>query len=474
MITNEKTSAAKICPEQRDLIGIRVICGESVTEIANEFNINREFIYTQKARVIALIEAGKHAPKDPVIVLDKKMVDKIIVACILVCKGSLEDTQRFLHWCFDVWVSIGTISGVIKDAAVKAKEWNSSIELGRIKTGANDEIFQGNCPVLVGVDPKTTYTYMMEAAESRDSATWGYHFLEKEKNQNLKLETSVNDGGTGLIKGVKDAYPDVEIQSDVFHFEREVSKGLIAIERSAYKDIEDEEKKKKKHDKKGTEETGQKYEEAVCKSTASVAVYDILNTLYIWILELLSIGGYFYHERLDLFKFIISEIEKLQINNSYLHKALKFLKENLCGILYFVREAERLMEKLALAENIPVKIVRKMWEQMRYSYESSEYNLLEAEIGRVLGKQYNDIRKKFDELIDKTVRASSIVECINSLIRPYLFLKRVVPGNFLALLQFYFNTREYRRSRKKGRVGKSPVELLTEKKYGNPLEVLGY
>lgn len=248
---------------------------------------------------------------------------------------------------------------------------------------------------------------------------------------------------------------------------------MIAIERGAYNDIKNEEQKKK-HAKKGTEETGQKYEEAVCKSNASIAAYDILKTLYIWMLELLNIGGYFYQERLDLFKFIISEIEILQLNNLYLHKALKFLKENLCGILYFVREAETLMEKLTLVENVPVKIVRKMWEQMRYSYESPEYNLLEAEIGRALGKQYNDIRKKFGELIDKTVRTSSIVECVNSLIRPYLFLKRAVPSNFLVLLQFYFNTREYRRSRKKSRVGKSPVELLTGKKYGNPLAVLGY
>jgi hypothetical protein len=474
MITNEKTSAAQISTEQRDLIGIRALSGEPVIEIADEFNIYRQFIYTQKARVSALIEEGKHTPKDPIVVLDKKMVEKIIVSCMLVCKGSIEDTQRHLYWCFGVWVSIGKISGIVKEAALKAKEWNSSIDLGSIKTGANDEIFQSNSPVLVGVDPKTTYTYMMEAAENRDSATWGYHFLEKEKNQNLKLETSVNDGGTGLIKGVKDAYPDVEIQNDVFHFEREVSKALIAIERGAYKDIENEEKQKKKHDKKGTAETKQKFEEATCRSDASITVYDKLNTLYLWILELLGIGGYFYQERLDLFKFVISEIEKLQLNNSYLQKALKFLKENLYGILYFVREAERLMEKLALSENIPVEIVRKMWEQMRYSYESSEYNLLEAEIGRALGKQYEDVRKKFAELIDKTVRASSIVECINSLIRPYLFLKRAVPGNFLALLQFYFNTREYRRSRKKDRVGKSPVELLTGKKYGNPLEILGY
>ena len=131
------------------------------------------------------------------------------------------------------------------------------------------------------------------------------------------------------------------------------------------------------------------------------------------------------------------------------------------------------MQKLAFDENIPIEVVKKMWEQFRYSSSSAKYNYLEAEIGLALGSRYEDIRKKFAVFMSKIVRASSIVECVNSLIRPYLFLKKVVPGNFLDLLQFYFNTRKYRRSRKPERVGKSPVEMLTGKVFPNPLSILG-
>ena len=63
-----------------------------------------------------------------------------------------------------------------------------------------------------------------------------------------------------------------------------------------------------------------------------------------------------------------------------------------------------------------------------------------------------------------------MVEFINSLIRPYLFPKKAVPKKFLALLQFYFNTRKFRRSRKPERIEKTPIELLTGEKFGNPLE----
>ena len=474
MYTKEKVSASQITIEHRNQIGYKVLAGGSVTAIAGKYKINREFVYSQKARIKQLVESDEKLLKTPVVVLDKQMLEKIIIGCMLICKGSTEDTQRFLYWIFNLWVSIGKISTIINEAASKAEKWNSSIDLGSIKIGANDEIFQGNSPVLVGVDPATTFTYLLEEAENRDSTTWGYHFLEKEKHQNLQLETSVNDGGLGLRKGVKDAYPDAEIQIDTFHTEYDISKTVLASERIALKNINEEEKLFKKLVKKETSENMQEYEKAVGKTNVSVKAHDTLALLYIWIIELLSIGGYFYHERLELFGFIIAEIEKIPIRNAYLDKALKFLKENLCDILQFVRKAEVLMQKLAVEENIPIEIVKKMWEQLRYSSESAKYNYLEAEIGLVLGTHYDDIRKKFDNLMSKIVRASSIVECVNSLIRPYLFLKKVVPGKFLALLQFYFNARDYRRSRRPERIGKSPVEMLTGQVYPNPLAILGY
>jgi hypothetical protein len=403
------------------------------------------------------------------------MIEKIIVGCMLVCKASTEDTQRFMDWIFEIWVSIGKISSTINKAAAKAEEWNKSVDLSKIKIGANDEIFQGNKPVLVGVDPQTTFTYLLEGVENRDSTTWGCNLLEKEKNQGLKLETTVNDGGSGLRKGIKDAFPEIETQLDTFHTEYDFSKAVLSAERYAYKKIKDVENLKKKLVKGKKLENIEKYQAATIKSTEGIQMYDNLSILYSWIVELLQIGGYFCEERTELFGFIIEQIEGFPKKNIYLEKALKFLKQNISEILQFVKKAEMLMEKMAIEENIGIDVLKKMWKQLGYSHESAEYNYLEAEIGNLLGIRYSEIREKWNKIMTvKIVRASSIVECINSLIRPYLFLKKAVPGRFLALLQFYFNTRKYRRSRKFERIEKSPVELLTKQIYGNPLEILGY
>ncbi|MCI5136504.1 MAG: hypothetical protein D3920_15890 [Candidatus Electrothrix sp. AW2] len=55
-----------------------------------------------------------------------------------------------------------------------------------------------------------------------------------------------------------------------------------------------------------------------------------------------------------------------------------------------------------------------------------------------------------------------MVECINSIIRPYLNTSRgQVNQNMLNLIAFYHNNRRYRAGK---RVNKTPMEILTGKK----------
>ena len=58
-----------------------------------------------------------------------------------------------------------------------------------------------------------------------------------------------------------------------------------------------------------------------------------------------------------------------------------------------------------------------------------------------------------------------MVENLNGRLRRYMNLTRIIPEKFLTLLKVYFNTTAYRKSRKKERVGKSPLELLTGQKH---------
>ncbi len=77
------------------------------------------------------------------------------------------------------------------------------------------------------------------------------------------------------------------------------------------------------------------------------------------------------------------------------------------------------------------------------------------------GARYAVLRAAVAELLGQVVRASSVIENLNSRLRSYFFLRRHLGADYLALLQFFLNHRRFRRSEHAERVGKSPAELLT-------------
>ena len=88
--------------------------------------------------------------------------------------------------------------------------------------------------------------------------------------------------------------------------------------------------------------------------------------------------------------------------------------------------------------------------------------------------RYHGVCADVQELSDRVVRASSLVENLNSRLRSYFFLRRQLGKDYLTLLQFFLNHRRYLRSDDPSRVGKSPAELLTGEPHAHWLELLGY
>ncbi len=72
------------------------------------------------------------------------------------------------------------------------------------------------------------------------------------------------------------------------------------------------------------------------------------------------------------------------------------------------------------------------------------------------------------------VRASSVIENLNSRLRNYFFLRRQLGPDYLILLRFFLNHRRFLRSEHSERVGKSPAELMTGTSHPHWLKLLGY
>jgi len=115
-----------------------------------------------------------------------------------------------------------------------------------------------------------------------------------------------------------------------------------------------------------------------------------------------------------------------------------------------------------------------MYRQLAYSVQSIEYFEIEYALWDMLKENYGMARELFAQQLKTVKKASSLVENLNGRIRKYMDVKRVVPTGFFVLLKVYFNTRRYKRSRCRERVGKSPLELLTGESHAGFLDLLGY
>ena len=97
-----------------------------------------------------------------------------------------------------------------------------------------------------------------------------------------------------------------------------------------------------------------------------------------------------------------------------------------------------------------------------------------ARLRHPLGPHFEPLQAALTQLTHATIRASSVVEKLNSRLRNYFFLRKQLGNGYLDLLRFFLNHRRFLRSEHAERVGKSPAELLTGQEHPHWLELLGF
>jgi len=129
---------------ERIILGCKANSEKNISELARQHETNRQFVYEQQKKVKEVLECNFdiRPQQTPSLVLSDEMLEKMVFGCMVICKGSTEDTQEFLEQVVGGHMSTGKISSIINRIAEKAEQFNRSIPLGQIKAGAHDEIFQ--------------------------------------------------------------------------------------------------------------------------------------------------------------------------------------------------------------------------------------------------------------------------------------------------------------------------------------------
>ena len=344
----------------------------------------------------------------------------------------------------------------------------------------SDEIFAIHTPILVTIDARSTTILNIELASDRSADTWRAHFEALEDHQFFSLGMA-SDRGLGLVAGYRAACDMVLWVADYFHEFRDLFEVLHQLERKAYTAIDKAYDAAQKFDRAKSEanlaKRLQQYDTAHHACEQAIALYDQLAILLHLLREALHVCSP--HGRLRTREGVRAELTLLfemiaELDCAAITTTLKPLQKHLDDLVAPFAQAEATDAELrAVVPHEACEFLVLAWHHEHLFYQSGSkpkrYHQRERDIWLacaegLLGDEFDTLKALVFDKLDAIVRASSLVEMVNSLIRPYLnSCKGQITQATLNLIMFYHNHRRYKSGK---RHGKAPIELLT----GKPLE----
>ncbi len=459
---------------------------KSAAQVAREEGVSRKFVAAQVTRARDAIDQAFDEPGTDLkttgddrvffqIAVTPRLIRRSVLGLLLYCHSCYRGVKEFLQDVLGITVSIGTIHNIARQATERARLLNAQEDLWRVRIGAHDEIFQNSRPVLVGCDVDSTYCYLLSLEDHRDAETWGVRLLEL-KDRSWQPEATIADGGRGLRAGQELACPGLSCRGDVFHTQREAGQVVSYLENRAYGAItkcDQQERRMLKAKKKGQ---GHKHSKqlTLARTAAAKAIQlaDDVALLASWLShDVLTVIGPPLPVRQGLFDFLMSELERLVPSCPHrLGPLLKALCNQRDTLLAFASEVDQSLSAIAEEHEVSEAIVRELL-LVSEPRTPSDWQA-EAALRKRLGSKFYELHQAVTKVTSNTVRASSVVENLNSRLRHYFFLRRHLSNDYLELLRFYLNHHRFPRSERPERVGRSPRELLTGERESHWLDDL--
>jgi hypothetical protein len=481
--------ATELDPSQRQRLALDALAGSApISRIAQQHHVSRKFIYHQAHKAKQALDdtftTDPPARDDRVLFylpVTKAWIRQFVLALVLIGHCSFRGVTELLRDLFDYHTSVGTVHNIVEQAVTIARPINERQDLSRVRIGADDEIFQASRPVLVGVDAESTYCYLLRQEAHRDGDTWGVRLLEL-VDRGFAPEATIADFGSGLRAGHEQALPGVTCRGDVFHALDELTPLVRYLENRAYETIDVRTKLERKQavaerrQGRKKQDLAQKLRYARQAESKAIALAEDVAVLARWLREdILSVAGPEAAIRRALYDFVVAELRAREPACPHRIKPVRQLLENQRDhLLAFAVALDRDLAALAGQWRIDPATARAVLEMQALPACDRRRWPREAALREALRGRYYGGCAAVEELSAHVVRASSLVENLNSRLRNYFFLRRQLGENYLVLLQYFLNHRRYLRSEHPHRVDKSPTELLTGEPHRHWLELLGY
>jgi hypothetical protein len=483
--------AKTLGPGERISLGVQALAGhQTITGLADDAGVSRKFVYQQRDRAqTALDDAFTPTVADDQVLfhlpITKNWLKQVALGLTLICHSSYRGVHEFCRDLLGVNMAVGTVHNIVHDAIDKARPHNHAQNLANVRIAGLDEIFQNRQPVLVGADIHSTYCFLLSAEDQRDGDTWALRLMECQ-DRGFAPDATVADFGTGIRAGQERAKLGVPCRGDIFHAHHELTPVVTFLENRAYDAITTQDKfarKTTKLQRQGRRnQSGQvaalsrKVAAAAAEQTKAITLADDIAVLARWLgADVFAVSALPYVDRSTLFDFIVAELEtRVPQCPHRLGPVCTLLKNHRDQLLAFAWQLDEDLAQLATEFEAPLATVRELLDLQTLDQRQPRRWQKEAALREQLRGRFYPIEQAVRALSEQVVRASSIIENINSRLRSYFFLRRQIGSGYLDLLQFFLNHRRFLRSERLERVDKSPAELLTGQPHPHWLEMLGY
>jgi hypothetical protein len=478
--------AKQLRPAQRQDVAVQILAGaQPVAILARDLHVSRKFLYQQVHTADEALQRAfdpKAATDDVLFYLPvtRAWLRQLVLALVLICRSSYRGVIAVLRDLFDTSIALGTVHNIIHSAVGPARAINQGYDLAGVRVGAHDEFFQAGDPVLVGVDTRSTFCYLLSPEAHRDSETWGVRLLEL-ADRGFDPDATIADGGQGLRAGQELALPGVPCHGDLFHLLHDLTEVVSYLERRAYNAIDscaqlEREHARRRRQGKPLHRVGQRLRRAGPACDSAMALHADLDLLVNWLHhDILALDGPCYAQRCALYDFVVAELQaRVDLCPHRLKPIWRLLKNHRDRFLAFAHRLDAELGRLGSEFQVSPALLRRVLVALgRDERDSRRWTELAA-VRPHLRCRFEDVCAAVTALSKATVRASSLVENLNSRLRNHFFLRRTLGSAYLDLLQFFLNHRPLERSDRPERTGKTPAQLLTGGAHPHWLDMLGY
>jgi len=377
---------------------------------------------------------------------------------------SLDNIVGLVKRAFQVEISSEYARGIVNRAAARSRQVLERLAPERkARRAVGDEIFLGERPMLVVAEPQSLAVLRVSVEEHRDKDTWARILKPLDG-----IEIFASDLGKGMTAAVEArGWPH---QADIFHAVRILTESSAVEERRGYEAIEEEyawERRLQKLRDDGDDPRGVATNYAMARNRTQRAlerfaeIERLLRQMRSAV-ELTDASGRWMtpEEREQKITQAMTRLEELGLARR--RRVAGYWRNP--KLLTFAREAQRRFDALAVpAGPLPRRDLLDAavggWALHRglLRPRGALIASLRVVAASPAHPDFLAFRERVEAILDASLRASSAIECLNSLWRVYQQVKKSFGTDFAYLVALHHNMHEFREGPRRG---KSPFDLL--------------